>query len=143
MNNNIKYKHGEIIIKTSGQAMYEITENINSWLFKEGINNGQLNIFIKHTSASLCIQENASEDVVEDILDYFAKLVPENPSLYKHNIEGKDDMPAHIKSLLTQTSLIVPIKDNQMDLGTWQGIFLFEHRIAPMQRNLKLTLLGN
>ena len=139
MNNQIKYKQGEIIIKTSGQAMYEITNNINSWLINEQINTGQLNIFIKHTSASLCIQENASVDVMEDILDYFAKLVPENPSLYKHNIEGKDDMPAHIKSLLTQTSLIIPVKDNQMNLGTWQGVFLFEHRIASMQR---ITLLG-
>ena len=143
MSNHIKYKNGEIIIKTSGQAMYEITNNINSWLIKEQINNGQLNIFIKHTSASLCIQENASEDVLEDILDYFTKLVPENSSLYKHNIEGKDDMPAHIKSVLTQTSLIVPVKDNQMDLGTWQGIFLFEHRIASMQRRIKLTLFCN
>ena len=143
MNNQIKYKHGEIIIKTSGRKMYEITNNINSWLIKEQINSGQLNIFIKHTSSSLCIQENASEDVMEDILDYFTKLVPENPSLYKHNIEGKDDMPAHIKSVLTQTSLTVPVKNNQMDLGTWQGIFLFEHRIASMQRRLKLTLIGN
>ena len=143
MDNHIKYKHGEIIIKTSGQAMYEITKNINFWLIKEEINNGQLNIFIKHTSASLCIQENASEDVMEDILDYFKKIVPENPSLYKHNIEGKDDMPAHIKSVLTQTSLIVPVKNNQMNLGTWQGIFLFEHRIASMQRRLQLTLFGN
>ena len=143
MSNHIKYQQGEIIIKTSGQAMYEITHNINSWLIKEQINSGQLNIFIKHTSASLCIQENASEDVMEDILNYFTKLVPENPSLYKHNIEGKDDMPAHIKSALTQTSLIVPVKDNHMDLGTWQGIFLFEHRIASMQRSLKLTLFGN
>ena len=143
MNNHIKCKHGEIIIKTSGQAMYEITKNINSWLIEEQINNGQLNIFIKHTSASLCIQENASEDVMEDILDYFKKIVPENPSLYKHNIEGKDDMPADIKSVLTQTSLTVPVKDKQMDLGTWQGIFLFEHRIDSMQRRLKLTLFGN
>ena len=143
MDNDIKYKQGEIIIKTSGQGMYEITKNINSWLIKEQINSGQLNIFIKHTSASLCIQENASEDVLEDILDYFTKLVPENPSLYKHNIEGRDDMPAHIKSALTQTSLIIPVKDSQMDLGTWQGVFLFEHRIASMQRMLKLTLFGN
>ncbi len=143
MNNNIKYKHGEIIIKTSGQSMYEITNNINSWLIKEQINSGQLNIFIKHTSASLCIQENASVDVIEDILNYFKKLVPEDTSLYKHKIEGKDDMPAHIKSLLTQTSLIVPVNDKQMNLGTWQGIFLFEHRIASMQRKLQLTLFGN
>ena len=143
MNNNLKYFQEEVIIKTSGQSMYEITDDINSWLKKQHINSGQLNIFIKHTSASLCIQENASVDVMEDILDYFAKLVPENPSLYKHNIEGKDDMPAHIKSVLTQTSLTVPVKNNQMDLGTWQGIFLFEHRVASMQRRLKLTLIGN
>ena len=143
MNNHIKYKHGEIIIKTSGQAMYEVTNNINSWLIKEQINSGQLNIFIKHTSASLCIQENASEDVMEDILDYFTKLVPENPSLYKHNIEGKDDMPAHIKSVLTQTSLNIPVKDNQIDVGIWQGIFLFEHRLASMKRKIKLILVGN
>ena len=143
MDNRVKYTQGEITINSSGQALYEITDNINSWLIKEQINSGQLTIFIKHTSASLCIQENASKDVMEDIQDYFTKLVPENLSLYKHNIEGKDDMPAHIKSVLTQTSLIIPVKDNQMDLGTWQGIFLFEHRIAPMQRRLKLTLLGN
>ena len=143
MDKNIKCTQGEIKINTSGQAMYEITNNINSWLNKEKINNGQINIFIKHTSASLFIQENASKDVMIDIQDYFTKLVPENPSLYKHNIEGKDDMPAHIKSVLTQTSLILPVKKNQMDLGTWQGVFLFEHRIASMQRRLKLTLIGN
>ena len=143
MENFLKSIQGELTIKTSGQSLYEITDNINSWLINERINSGQLTIFIKHTSASLCIQENASKDVVEDIHDYFTKLVPENPSLYRHNIEGKDDMPAHIKSVLTQTSLTIPIKNNQMDLGTWQGIFLFEHRIAPMQRKLKLTLFGN
>ena len=143
MDNRVKYTQGEITINSSGQALYEIADNINSWLTKEQINSGQLTIFIKHTSASLCIQENASKDVLEDIQDYFTKLVPENTSLYRHNIEGKDDMPAHIKSVLTQTSLTIPVKDNQMDLGTWQGIFLFEHRIAPMQRKLKLTLFGN
>ena len=143
MDNRVKYTQGEITINSSGQALYEITNNINSWLTKQQINCGQLTIFIKHTSASLCIQENASKDVMEDIQDYFTKLVPENPSLYRHNIEGKDDMPAHIKNVLTQTSLIIPVKDNHMDLGTWQGVFLFEHRIAPMQRKLKLTLFGN
>ena len=143
MDKYLQYIQGELKINTSGQSMYEITDNINSWLIKKQITRGQLTIFIKHTSASLCIQENASKDVLEDIQDYFTKLVPENPSLYKHNIEGKDDMPAHIKSVLTQTSLTVPVKNNQMDLGTWQGIFLFEHRIASMQRRLKLTLFGN
>ena len=142
MDNNLKFTEGEIIIKTSGQYMYEITDKINSWLIKETITTGELSIFIKHTSASLCIQENASEDVKEDIHDFFTKIVPENPSLYRHQIEGKDDMPAHIKSLLTQTSLTIHVKNNQLNLGTWQGIFLYEHRLSSMERKLILTLIG-
>ena len=94
------------------------------------------------TSASLCIQENASRDVLEDIDNFLKKLVPENPTLYRHNIEGKDDMPAHIKSMLTQTSLTVPVRDKKMNLGTWQGIFLLEHRINSIQRKINLTLIG-
>ena len=143
MNKYLKYNQGELTIKTSGQSMYEITDNINAWLIKEQIKYGQLTIFIKHTSASLSIQENASREVLEDINDFFTKLVPENPSLYRHNIEGRDDMPAHIKSMLTQTSLTVPVNNNKMELGTWQGIFLLEHRIASMQRKLFLSLIGN
>ena len=143
MSEYLKYTQGELTIKTSGQKMYEITNEINSWLNKKKINDGLLTIFIKHTSASLCIQENASSDVMEDIQYFFAKLVPENPSLYKHNIEGKDDMPAHIKSMLTQTSVTIPVSENKMDLGTWQGIFLIEHRIHSMQRKIKLTLIGS
>jgi len=142
MDKNLKCIQEELTIKTSGQSMYEITDNINSWLIKEKINNGQLTIFIKHTSASLCIQENASKDVTQDIHDFLAKLVPENPTLYRHNIEGKDDMPAHIKSTLTQTSLTIPVNNNQMDLGTWQGVFLLEHRNGSMQRKLRLILVG-
>ena len=142
MNKYLKHTQGELTIKTSGQAMYEITDNINLWLTKELINKGQLTIFIKHTSASLCIQENASSDVMKDIYDFITKLVPEDPSLYRHNIEGKDDMPAHIKSMLTQTSLTVPINENKMDLGVWQGVFLLEHRISSMQRKVKLSLIG-
>ena len=142
MDKYLKNSQGELTIKTSGQKMYEITGNINSWLEKEEIINGQLTIFIKHTSASLSIQENASNDVLEDILDFFKKLVPEESSFYRHNIEGKDDMPAHIKSMLTQTSLTIPVNNNQLDLGTWQGIFLFEHRHGTMKRKLKLTLVG-
>ena len=142
MDNRVKYAQGEITINSSGQALYEITDNINSWLTKEQINSGQLTIFIKHTSASLCIQENASSDVMKDIYDFITKLVPEDPSLYRHNIEGKDDMPAHIKSMLTQTSLIIPVSNKKMNLGTWQGIFLIEHRSSSMQRKINLTLLG-
>ena len=142
MNNFLKSTQGELTIKTSGQSLYEITDNINSWLINKNINSGQLTIFIKHTTASLSIQENASSDVLEDILNFFKKLVPEEPSLYQHNIEGKDDMPSHIKSMLTQSSITIPVHNNQLDLGTWQGIFLFEHRHDSMKRKLKLTLVG-
>ena len=142
MNKYLKYGQGDININTSGQKMYEITDVVNAWIKKEEISGGQLTIFIKHTSASLCIQENASRDVLEDIDNFLKKLVPENPTLYRHNIEGKDDMPAHIKSMLTQTSLTVPVRDKKMNLGTWQGIFLLEHRINSMQRKINLTLIG-
>jgi len=142
MNKYLKYGQGEIKINTSDQKMYEITDDVNAWIKKEEISGGQLTIFIKHTSASLCIQENASRDVLEDIDNFLKKLVPENPTLYRHNIEGKDDMPAHIKSMLTQTSLTVPVRDKKMNLGTWQGIFLLEHRINSLQRKINLTLIG-
>ena len=139
---SLQYSQGELTISTSGQDMYEITKELNTWLNKEQINFGQLTIFIQHTSASLCIQENASKDVIEDILHFFKKLVPENTSLYRHKIEGPDDMPAHIKSMLTQTSLTIPVKDKRLNLGTWQGVFLIEHRSSSMQRRINLTLMG-
>ena len=139
---SLNYLQGELIISTLGQDMYEITKDLNIWLNKEQINHGQLTIFIQHTSASLCIQENASEDVIEDILHFFKKLVPENNALYRHNLEGPDDMPAHIKSMLTQTSLTIPVNNKKMNLGTWQGIFLIEHRSSSMQRKINLTLMG-
>ena len=142
MNKFLQYSQGELIISTSGQQMYEITKDLNTWLNKEQINHGQLTIFIQHTSASLCIQENASEDVIEDILHFFKKLVPENTSLYRHKIEGPDDMPAHIKSMLTQTSLTIPVFNKKMNLGTWQGVFLIEHRFSSMKRKINLTLMG-
>ena len=143
MNQKINYLCEELHFNTSGQKLFEITDKINSWIKLQTINRGHLTIFVKHTSASLIIQENVSIDVLEDIQNFFNKLVPENIDLYQHSIEGKDDMPAHIKTLLTQTSLTVPIKDNRVDLGTWQGIFLFEHRIDSMKRKIKLTLIGN
>ena len=138
----LQYSQGDLRISTSGQQMYEITKDLNAWLNKEQINHGQLTIFIQHTSASLCIQENASEDVIEDILYFFKKLVPENASLYRHNLEGADDMPAHIKSVLTQTSLTIPVNNKKMNLGTWQGIFLYEHRIHPKTRKINLSFIG-
>ena len=132
----------ELIISNNGQGMYEITSNIYDWIKKNYIIKGQLNLFIQHTSASLTIMENASPDVLEDINSFFQKIVPERSSLYKHSYEGDDDMPAHIKSMLTQTSLTIPIDNKQMLLGTWQGIYLIEHRYSKYKRKIILSYLG-
>ena len=132
----------ELIIHTKGQGMYEITNKINNWITKNTINKGQLNLFIQHTSASLTIMENASSDVLEDINSFFKKIVPEDASLYKHGYEGDDDMPSHIKSMLTQTSLTIPIQNKNLLLGTWQGIYLFEHRYKSFKRNLIISFVG-
>ena len=133
----------DLIYSTNGKGMYEITDNINNWVSKKNITQGQLNLFIQHTSVSLTIMENASPDVQEDINRFFLKLVPEDSSLYLHGYEGNDDMPAHIKYMLTQTSLTIPIKNKQLTLGTWQGIYLFEHRYNPNKRKISLSFIGN
>ena len=133
----------DLIYSTNGKGMYEITDDINNWVSKKNITQGQLNLFIQHTSASLTIMENASPDVLEDINRFFLKLVPEDSSLYLHGYEGNDDMPAHIKYMLTQTSLTIPIKNKQLTLGTWQGIYLFEHRYNPHKRKISLSFIGN
>ena len=132
----------ELLISNHGKGMYEITHNVYDWIIKNNIIKGQLNLFIQHTSASLIIMENASPDVLEDINSFFQKIVPEDSSLYKHNYEGNDDMPAHIKSMLTQTSLTIPIDNKQMLLGTWQGIYLIEHRYNKYKRKIILSYLG-
>ena len=132
-----------IKINTSGKGMYEITNQVIEWLQEKELMNGQLNLFIQHTSASLTIMENASPDVLDDINNFFLKLVPEDSSLYKHGYEGDDDMPAHIKYMLTQTSLTIPIKDKKLILGTWQGIFLFEHRYHSTNRKITLSFIGD
>ena len=132
----------ELLISNNGQGMYEITHNVYDWIIKNNIIKGQLNLFIQHTSASLTIMENASPDVLKDINSFFQKIVPEDSSLYKHNYEGNDDMPAHIKSMLTQTSLTIPIDNKQMLLGTWQGIYLIEHRYSKYKRKIILSYLG-
>ena len=133
----------ELIIHTKGQGMYEITNAINNWIINNTINKGQLNIFIQHTSASLTIMENASSDVLEDINSFFKKIVPEDSSLYKHGYEGDDDMPSHIKSMLTQTSLTIPMQNKNLLLGTWQGIYLIEHRYNNFNRNLIISFVGS
>ena len=132
-----------IEIDTTGKGMYEITNQVNEWTQANRLEKGQLNLFIQHTSASLTIMENASPDVLDDINNFFLKLVPEDSSLYKHGYEGDDDMPAHIKYMLTQTSLTIPIIDKKLILGTWQGIYLFEHRYHSTNRKITLSFIGD
>ena len=133
----------DLTFNTSGKGMYEITNKIIEWVKINKVDQGQLNLFIKHTSASITIMENASPDVLDDINQFFLKLVPEDSSLYSHGSEGDDDMPAHIKYMLTQTSLTIPIKNKQLILGTWQGIYLFEHRYNAHSREITLSFIGN
>jgi len=125
-----------------GKGMYDITKKTCDWIYKNQLNQGQLNLFIQHTSASLTIMENASADVLEDIDKFLLKLVPEDSSLYTHGYEGDDDMPAHIKSMLTQTSLTIPINKGNLVLGTWQGIYLFEHRYHATSRSINYSFIG-
>ena len=132
----------ELSIKTNGNKLIKITEKILNFVDRSEISNGIINISILHTSASLIIQENADDDVQKDILNFYDKLVPMEENLYIHNTEGKDDMPAHIKSTLTNSNLTLSIKKSKLILGTWQGIYLFEHRIEQQIRKVFLHLLG-
>ena len=130
-------------IKTNGVRLYEFTNEIINWIKLNKFKNGLLNISIQHTSASLIVQENADSDVQVDLINYFDKLVPMNSDLYIHTAEGKDDMPAHIKSSLTNNQISLSIKEGKILLGTWQGIYLFEHRINQQNRVIILHYLGN
>ena len=132
----------EIKINTKGQGLYDFTKKTVSWLNNQKIANGMLNINILHTSASLVIQENADPDVLYDLKNFFDKLAPMDNKLYKHTIEGKDDMPAHIKSALTNNQLTLSFKNKKLMLGTWQGLYLFEHRLEQHTRILSLHLIG-
>ena len=138
----MKQAQHRFTVSDRGQGLYEVTGDIAAWLSGQPIRDGLLTVFVRHTSASILIQENADPDVLRDIESFFAKLVPEDPRLYRHNSEGPDDMPAHIKGALTQTQLSVPVSEGRMLLGTWQGIYLFEHRRAPHRRELVLHLIG-
>jgi secondary thiamine-phosphate synthase enzyme len=131
-----------LTIETLPREIKEITADIARWVETQGIAHGLLSIYVRHTSASLLIQENASPEVRRDLDMFLRRLAPEDTALYRHNDEGPDDMPAHIKSMLTQTQLTIPVADRRMLLGVWQGIFLFEHRAAPHSRELVLTLVG-
>ena len=133
----------DLVIKTNGQKLYDITNHIELWITKNSFKNGILNISIQHTSASLIVQENADPDVQDDILAYFDKLVPMNNDLYKHTTEGKDDMPAHIKSSITNNQINLSVMDGDLLLGTWQGVYLFEHRLSLQKRHIILHFLGD
>ena len=129
-------------INTEGQKLYEFTNQTIQWIKQNEFKNGMLNLSILHTSASLIIQENADPDVQEDLINYFDQLAPMDNKLYKHTIEGKDDMPAHIKSTLTNNQISLSIKENELLLGTWQGIYLFEHRLDPTIRTIVHHFVG-
>ena len=126
----------DLQMQTKGQNLYDFTEKTISWIKEKKLNEGMLNLSIQHTSASLIVQENADPDVQADLLNYFDKLAPMDNKLYIHTIEGKDDMPAHIKSALTNNQISLSIRKNELLLGTWQGLYLFEHRIQPQKRKI-------
>ena len=132
--------HHTLEIRTRGKGLYPCTREVAAWVASTKSNTGLLTLFIQHTSASLVIQENADPDVVLDLADFFERLAPENYR-YRHDTEGPDDMPAHIRSALTQTSLSIPVIGGRMALGTWQGIYVFEHRSGPQRRSVLLHLL--
>ena len=139
----MKQKFFNFQINTDGQKLYEFTNETIKWVKKNKFNDGILNLNIQHTSASLIVQENADPDVQADLINYFDKLAPMDNSLYVHTTEGKDDMPAHIKSSLTNSQITLSIKSGQIILGTWQGLYLFEHRLAPQSRKILFHFLGN
>ena len=130
-------------MNTNGQKLYEFTEQANDWVKRNSFKNGILNLNIQHTSASLIIQENADPDVQTDLINYFNKLAPMDNSLYTHITEGKDDMPAHIKSSLTNNQITLSVKNGKLILGTWQGLYLFEHRLANQSRKITFHFLGD
>ncbi len=138
----MKQAQDTITVGTRGQGLHEVTAEIADWVSRQDIGTGLLTVFCRHTSASLTIQENADADVRRDLEDFFKKLVKEDPSLYRHTTEGPDDMPAHIRSALTDVSLTIPVSGGRLGLGTWQGIYLFEHRARPHERHLILHLAG-
>ncbi len=129
-------------VATRRPGLTDITANVEKFVSQAKIETGMLNLFLRHTSASLVIQENADADVLRDLEDFFSQLVMRDSSLYRHRTEGPDDMPAHIRAALTQTSLSIPVRDRAAALGTWQGIYLFEHRDAPHRREILLHLVG-
>ena len=138
----MRQKFYDLKIYTNGQKLYDFTDQTIEWIKKNDFKNGMLNLSIQHTSASLIVQENADPDVQTDLINYFDKLVPMNNKLYIHTTEGKDDMPAHIKSALTNNQISLSIKDTELLLGTWQGLYLFEHRLESQNRTIIHHFIG-
>jgi secondary thiamine-phosphate synthase enzyme len=134
--------HDRIEVRTSGKGLYEITDEVQSKIDKCGVQNGTATVFVQHTSCSLIIMENADRTARRDLEEFFDRLVPEDADYFTHGSEGSDDMPSHIRMALTRTSETVPIVDGEMQLGTWQGIFLFEHRRASHRRKIFFTIVG-
>ncbi len=131
-----------IALSTRGRGLCEITGEVDAWTRAQGMQTGLLTLFCRHTSASLLIQENAAPEVRDDLEDFFERIAPEDPTLYAHDDEGPDDMPAHLRAALTNTQLSIPLVGGRLALGTWQGIYLFEHRRRPHHREVALHLLG-
>lgn len=140
---SVKQAQHEIAIATRGQSLSEFTDEAAAFVSGAAISTGQLTVFVRHTSASLLIQENADPDVQRDLLAFFRRLVPDGDRLYIHTSEGPDDMPAHVKSALTATSLTIPVVNGALALGTWQGLYLFEHRTAPHRRRVLMHVIGD
>ena len=138
----MKQEFFNLQVNTNGQKLYEFTDETINWISKNNFKDGMLNLSIQHTSASLIVQENADPDVQTDLINYFDKLAPMDNKLYVHTTEGKDDMPAHIKSALTNNQISLSIKNSELLLGTWQGLYLFEHRLHPQKRSIIHHFLG-
>lgn len=138
----MKQAQTHLEFRTGGKGFLDITNPVSSWVSRQDIATGILTLFIRHTSASLTIQENADPDVLRDLETFFTRAIPEDPSLYRHTMEGADDMPAHIRSALTDVQLNIPVANGHLVLGTWQGIFLWEHRSRPHVRTVVLHLIG-
>jgi secondary thiamine-phosphate synthase enzyme len=134
--------HDQLEVRSHGKGLYEITDDVQSKIDKSGVRNGTVTVFVQHTSCSIVIMENADPTAQRDLEKFFDRLVPENADYFTHDAEGGDDMPSHIRMVLTRTSETMPIMDGKMQLGTWQGVFLFEHRRAPHRRNILVTIMG-
>ncbi len=135
-------RHDQLEVRTHGKGLCEITDDVQSKIDKSGVRNGIVAIFVRHTSCSIVIMENADPTARRDLEEFFDRLVPEDADYFTHDAEGGDDMPSHIRMVLTRTSETVPIADGKMQLGTWQGVFLFEHRRASHRRNVLITIMG-